>query len=101
MENIQHPTSNIERPSEWRACDPWMLGVGCSMLDVPWGAHGEGEILAPRQNAFETVEATPHPIPSEGERIRRKRSRIEPLNRTLGERRRKSGVKDARTPNAS
>src|SRR6266508_6789567 len=52
--------------------------------------------------------AKPQPLPllhrmeeTAGERSPRNHSRIEPLNRPLRERRRKSGAKDARTPNAA
>src|SRR6266545_6332319 len=34
--NIQHPTSNAEGRKTSRS--PWMVGVGCSMLDVPSGS---------------------------------------------------------------
>jgi hypothetical protein len=35
MENIQHPTSNIQHPMGLRRAFHWMLDVGCWMLDVP------------------------------------------------------------------
>jgi hypothetical protein len=35
MENIQHPTSNIEHPIGLRRATHWVLDVGCWMLDVP------------------------------------------------------------------
>jgi putative membrane protein insertion efficiency factor len=35
MKNIEHGTSNIERPMAARCVRDWMLDVGCWMLDVP------------------------------------------------------------------
>jgi len=34
MENIQHPTTNIEHPMPVRSQAHWMLVVRCWMLDV-------------------------------------------------------------------
>ena len=35
MQNIQHPTSNIQHPLDARRGCHWMFDVGCWMLDVP------------------------------------------------------------------
>ena len=50
MNILQHPTSNIPRPtSNGRPrCKHWMLGVGCWMLDVP---------LRPTRRAYFLIEA--------------------------------------------
>jgi hypothetical protein len=34
-ENIQHPTSDIQRSTGARFGHHWMFDVGCSVLDVP------------------------------------------------------------------